>query len=128
MDQIKIMNKITNIAASVLLATQLNAQDTTSTMITLSHQVKFDYKTNKVISAKQHMEDYERIIIEVKDNEVLLLYLFDEKDNKREVIIHYPNGTKLTKVFSSENKGIYSPIGPFLLEIRKPEQCQVGRY
>tara|TARA_R100000781_G_C4047332_1_gene116203 strand:- start:381 stop:728 length:348 start_codon:yes stop_codon:yes gene_type:complete len=115
------MNKITNIAASVLLATQLNAQDTTSTMITLSHQVKFDYKTNKVISAKQHMEDYERIIIEVKDNEVLLLYLFDEKDNKREVIIHYPNGTKLTKVFSSENKGIYSPIGPFLLEIRKPE-------
>ena len=114
------MKKTIRTIAGLLLATQLNAQDTTCVMVTLEHQVEFDYRTKIVVSSKQHPKDYKAIMFDVYHNEVLCLYLFDEENVTREVIIRYPDGRVDTKVFSSENNGMYSPIGPFVVEVSKP--------
>ena len=110
------MKKITRTIAGLLLATQLQAQDTTCTMIRNNEVVEFNYYTSEIISK---INTNKSGFIEVKDGEVLCLHLFDEKHRVRKVINTYPNGDVMDFALDSKSN-VYFTTGPVCVEVRKP--------
>ena len=95
-----------------------NAQDTTCTMIQPNRVVECDYKTSKITSIVKHIGE---VFLEIKDNEVLCLHLFDDKDRVRKITTYFPNGSEETSVLDSKNYEYFSKLGPMIVKIGKPK-------
>ena len=112
------MKKITLSVALLASVLTAKAQDTICTMVKPNEVLEFNYQTSEVIER----EDYKgTVLIEVGYREVLCLHLFDEKLRVRKVIITYPDGERVVEVLDSKDNVYYSPIGPVMVEVRKPK-------
>ena len=112
------MKKITLSVALLASVLTAKAQDTICTMVKVDEVLEFNYKTSEVINR----EDYKGIVfIEVNYGELLCLHLYDKVKRKRKVIVTYPNGERVVEVLDSKDDVYYSPIGPVMVEVRKPK-------
>ena len=112
------MKKITLSVALLAAVLTAKAQDTTCTMVRGKETIEFNYQTNEIIDR----EDYKgNVYIKVGYREVLCLHLYDDKLRVRKVIITYPNGERVVEVLDSKDDVYYSPIGPVIVEVRKPK-------
>ena len=93
------------------------AQDTICTMIQTDRVIEFNYYTNDVINVAPTEGSY---FINVREGEVLVLHLYDKIDAVREIITTFPNNSQLNNMFDSKSNVYYSPLGPVIIEIKKP--------
>ena len=109
------MKKITLSVALLASVLTAKAQDTICTMVKTDQVLEFNYKTSEVVNR----EDYKGIVfIEVKDGEVLCLHLYDEKRNKRKVIVTYPSGKQIVDKLKSRDNVYFTQIGPLTVEVK----------
>ena len=105
---------------SLFTAFALNAyaQDTICTMIQSDRVIEFNYYTNNVINVAPIEGSY---FINVREGEVLVLHLYDKMNALRNIITTFPDNSQLNDIFSSKSNVYYSPLGPVIIEIKKPK-------
>ena len=109
------MKKITLSVALLASVLTAKAQDTICTMVKVNEVLEFNYKTSEIIKR----ESYKGIVfIEVGYREVLCLHLYDEKRNKRKVIVTYPSGKQIVDRLKSRDNVYFTQIGPLTVEVK----------
>ena len=93
------------------------SQDTICTMVQTDRVIEFDYFANKVINVAPTDGSY---FVNVRKNEVLVLHLYDKINASREIITTFPDNSQLNDIFESRSNVYYSPLGPVIVEIKKP--------
>ena len=96
-----------------------HAQDTTCVMITLDEILTFDFQTSKVLERTQNTD---AVFLTVNEGELMCLHLYDSKKRMREVTITFIDGSVIIEDFDSKDEVLYSPVGPFMLEISQPQK------
>ena len=117
------MKKITLSVGLLIGIMSVNAQDTICNMVNLKHNTKFNYKTDKIINVSLLNKDG-TTTINVRENEVLALWLRDLKSRTRKITIYFPDGKIIYNIFDSKDNVIYSPIGPFKVKVGKSKLIQ----
>ena len=92
-------------------------QDTICTMIQTNRIIEFNYYTNEVLNIAPTEGSY---FINVREEEVLVLHLYDKIDASREIITTFPDNSQLNDIFESKNNVYYSPTGPVIIEVKNP--------
>ena len=100
----------------------LYAQDTICTMIQSDRVIEFNYYTNNVINVAPIDGSY---YINVREGEVLVLHLYDKMDAVRDIITTFPDNSQLNDTFNSKSNIYYSPLGPVIVEIKKPKILKI---
>ena len=95
------------------------SQDTICTMVQTDRVIEFDYYTNKVINIVPTDGSY---FVNVRENEVLVLHLYDKIDASRKIITTFPDSSQVNDIFKSRSNVYYSPLGPVIIEIKRPIQ------
>ena len=93
------MKKLTLSIGLVAAMLSAKSQDTIRIEVNLTH---------KIVSLEP---------IYIPDNTRVMLWLKDEVNNTRKLIIHYPSGDIRTDILNSKDNMVVSPLGPFKLEI-----------
>jgi len=109
---------------SLFIAFCLNAycQDTICTMIQSDRVIEFNYYTNNVINVAPIEGCY---FINVREGEILVLHLYDKIDALRDIITTFPDNSQLNDTFKSKSNVYYSPLGPVIVEIKKPKILEI---
>ena len=109
---------------SLFIAFSLNAysQDTICTMIQPDRVIVFNYYTNNVINMAPTEGSY---FINVREGEILVLHLYDKIDALRDIITTFPDNSQLNDTFNSKSNIYYSPLGPVIVEIKKPRILKI---
>ena len=115
------MKKLTLSVGLVVAILTAKPQDTTKIMIS---ETKVYYCGNGKPTPYLHLTDNDKIIINVKFNEVLRLHLCDGELKTRKVFSIYSNGDSIINILNSKNNVYVSPIGPFRLEVDKSKFIQ----
>ena len=87
-------------------------------MVTTENVREFNYHTNTIMHSKEHTEG--SVFINVKDNEVKVLHLYDKKFRVRKVILTYDNEYQRTEICDSKSD-VYYVTGPVRVEIKRPK-------
>ena len=111
------MKKLILCAILSTLLFKVYSQDTICTMVQTDRVLEFDYFANKVINVAPTDGSY---FVNVRENEVLVLHLYDKIDASREIITTFPDNSQLNDIFESKSNIYYSPLGPVIVEIKKP--------
>ena len=116
------MNKLIALLFGII-ALNVNAQDTICVMVTPDELLTFDYQTSEVIKRQPH-NDFIPISINVEDDEVLCLHLFDEKRRYRDIYCEFDDGDHNHATFNSKDNLIKSKNewGSFTIEISEPRR------
>tara|TARA_R100000808_G_scaffold24376_2_gene56040 strand:+ start:635 stop:1006 length:372 start_codon:yes stop_codon:yes gene_type:complete len=106
------MKKITKTIASLLLATQLNAQtDTICEMVRGKCNYKFDYTTcERLIEYDTCNSVFKSSLFKIDTNNVLYLYLYDEDIKcfkRRKLTLYFNNGKTSVFMVNSKDKAYY---------------------
>ena len=95
-----------------------SAQDTACTMVQTNKILEFNHKTSKIMSYTNHSGE---VFLEVKENVILCLHLYDGKKRVRKVTTYFPNGEEITTILDSKNNEYFSPLGPIIIKISEPK-------
>lgn len=93
------------------------SQDTICTMISQNKVLEFQYNPSKIINKVYVDGSY---YINVRKDEILVLHLYDKIEQNRKIVTSFPDNSKYSYTFSSKNDIYYSPLGPVIVEIKKP--------
>ena len=93
------------------------AQDTIEIAVTPKYIFEWDNKYS--IKPSKEYEYIGSFFIEIGENEVLCLWLYDKENKTREVIMTFPSGFVRKNVFNSKNNKYFSPIGPLKVEVKQ---------
>ena len=99
------------------------SQDTTCTMVQLDRVLEFNYQTNEIINKEYYKGT---VFIEVKNEEVLCLHLYDKKKRKRKVIVTYPDGEQVVQTLDSKSNVYFTQIGPLTVEVQKSKHFSLN--
>ena len=107
------MKKLMLFTILVILFINSKAQDTTCTVVTVNKIYEFQYRPTKLFD-KRDYEGY--VYLEVKENEVLALHLYDKEEKFRKIFVYYPfneGETQKVKTYTLESKSnVYFFNGP----------------
>tara|TARA_R100001082_G_C4265304_1_gene117330 strand:- start:105 stop:437 length:333 start_codon:yes stop_codon:yes gene_type:complete len=110
------MKKITLSAGLIAGIMFSNAQDTIKTMVSTNFIFEWDWKTGALIKDYRYNGSFSK---NIKENQVLCLWLFDDIDNTRVVTTIFPSGKTTKDTLISKDNQYFSPIGPFRIKIDK---------
>jgi len=88
-------------------------QDTTCTVVMVNKIYEFQYRPTKLLD-KRNYNGY--VYLEVKENEVLALHLYDKEEKFRKIFVYYPfneGEAQKVKTYTLESKSnVYFFNGP----------------